>query len=470
MIDEENIPEAPPDLEGERTRYFDEYAENKETPYLTNIEKAADLAVLGGHPVYYAADQGEDTTGKGYEKTIVSQDVPPGARPTDTQLAFAEQWPVIKSRVVSQIGYDPDRIDPKAEGERVAREYMSSAYAGRLFKEPRSPEEYNALRKVYNGAIQEATEKKTRGFNILKDIMLKYEAEIIETRRNARERTEKAEDRRYTEGREDVKWSREKQFQREQKEIDTAAKSAERSEGIDVNAMSDAVANGQDSPVAIKNARGDNVAAKVKTNVLAKYPKFDFTMADANYKWKQSATNQRTINFAGGALPRLTRLDEQLRALPNKDFNTINKVMRAVANEFGKPEYTNFESNKNAIVQEINTALSGTSQASDMRVQIELENLKASRSPAQLSGAISNLREALIARVDVDLSPLYPIEVVRGQKTLAKYKEEMFRKYRGNYSTQEQSATSGPKTGDVIKGYRFKGGNPADKNNWERAR
>ena len=157
-------------------------------------------------------------------------------------------------------------------------------------------------------------------------------------------------------------------------------------------------------------------------------------MADANYKWKQSSTNQRTINFVGGALPRLGALDEQLKQLPNGNINTINKVMAAVSKEFGKPEYTNFESNRNAIVQEINTALSGTSQSSDMRIQIELENLKSSRSPAQISGAIGNLRKALEARLDVDLNPLYPIEVVRGEKTMSQYKQELYKQYRGDYA------------------------------------
>lgn len=32
----------------------------------------------------------------------------------------------------------------------------------------------------------------------------------------------------------------------------------------------------------------------------------------------------------------------------------------------------------------------------------------------------------------------------------------------------DEIKTAGPKNGDIIKGYRFKGGNPADKNNWEK--
>lgn len=214
---------------------------------------------------------------------------------------------------------------------------------------------------------------------------------------------------------------------REQEKIDAQM-------GDVVPSLADGVKKGLDAPIAIKNTRGANVNAAVKKMVRDEYPNFDFNMADANYKWKQSATNQRTINFVGGALPRLGALDAQLKELPNVDLNVINRVMRQVLTEFGKPAYTNYESNRNAIVQEINTALSGTSQSSDERLRLELENLKSARSPQQIKGAIENLRLALEARLDVDLSPLYPIEVVRGEKSMSQYKKELFSKYRNDYS------------------------------------
>lgn len=216
-----------------------------------------------------------------------------------------------------------------------------------------------------------------------------------------------------------------------QKETDIASGAKEK--GLNVPLLARAVADGQDAPMAIKGSMGNPLAAKVKGAVLELYPKFDFNMSDANYKWKQSATNQRTVNFAGGALPRLGALDDQLNKLQNVDLNVINKVMSVVSKQFGKPEYTNYESNRNAIVQEIGTALSGTSQASDLRIKIELENLESAKSPSQIRGAISNLREALIARLDVDLSPLYPLPVVRGEQTLQQFKDEMFKNFRGKY-------------------------------------
>ena len=203
--------------------------------------------------------------------------------------------------------------------------------------------------------------------------------------------------------------------------------------GIDIPGIAEAVANGQDSRVAIKNTRGNNVATKVESEVLKKYPKFNFMMADANYKWKSSQTNMRTINYAQGSMQRVAALYEQVAQLKNTSITAINKIMREVSVNLGKPEDSNFESNRNAIVQEVNTALSGSATGSDLRVQIELENLKSARSPKQLQGAITNLYDALFARLDVDLSPIYPIEVVRGEQTMAQYKKELYSKYRSNY-------------------------------------
>ena len=215
----------------------------------------------------------------------------------------------------------------------------------------------------------------------------------------------------------------------------------EKEKGIDVPSLAKAVADGQDAPTAIKGSMGNPVATKVKSEILKTYPKFNFTMADANYKWKQSQTNLRTINYAQGSMQRVAALNEQVAQLKNADIPAINKVMRQVSINLGKPEYTNFESNRNAIVQEVNTALSGSATGSDLRVKIELENLNSARSPKQLVGAIKNLHEALFARLDVDLSPIYPIEVVRGEKSLDQYKRELYKKYKGDYG-DHNAATS----------------------------
>jgi len=78
---------------------------------------------------------------------------------------------------------------------------------------------------------------------------------------------------------------------REQEKIDAQM-------GDVVPSLADGVKKGLDAPIAIKNTRGANVNAAVKKMVRDEYPNFDFNMADANYKWKQSATNQERLTLS----------------------------------------------------------------------------------------------------------------------------------------------------------------------------
>ncbi len=214
-------------------------------------------------------------------------------------------------------------------------------------------------------------------------------------------------------------------------------------EGMDLNSLASSMKQGQMASEHVRNAFGVPIQGKVETLVRKELPNFDFIKNDANAKWQYNPGNQRTIAMTEAALPRLLRLDEQVTSLGNTTIPKINEVMRIVARETGRPEYTNFEANRNAIVQEINTALSGSATSSDMRIRIELENIQSARSPAQLSGAIHNLREALLSRLDTSLSVPYPMEVVRGEKTIAEYKTELFKKYRGNYGISDGETQTG---------------------------
>jgi hypothetical protein len=460
----------------------DLYQDEGDTPLLTNVRSHADFAAGQGRDVYFAGNEGEAPTeaDRKYKFSVYPERM---RKPTDDELDFFTKRRDFMNRAKQELGYDPLDIDPVKEGYAAGDKYLAGANPViRLFG-PQTQEDHRQLKKVVDEGRRKAEERKSYGMKLLDglDTMFRkdYAAEVKARRQAAELPGNETELINIAQNDPDPVRRAQAQSmldaaQARKVELEKS-KAATQLQNVDINALADSVMEGHDSPIAVKNTRGANIHAMVKTKVLEKYPKFDMTMADANYKWKQSATNQRTINFVGGALPRLGALDDQLKKLPNVDLNMINRVMRLASKEFGKPEYTNFESNRNAIVQEINTALSGTSQASDMRIKIELENLEAARSPQQIRGAIENLRLALEARLDVDLSPLYPIEVVRGEKTMAQYKKELFAKYRHDYAPhfgQEAVGVSAnmPKVGEVRKGYRFKGGNPADKNSWEAVR
>ena len=417
----------------------------------------------------------EDTfslTDEEVSRKIASQRPP--SRPSDNELSYFDEEKKFLATVTK------DLLDPKKAYEQAKTAYFENWNpADKAVQDPKNKMKIKQdADNIGRQAAKLQDEQNRQEINYARQAFKIGFTQREEERKNARELAEKKAEAANKTATDDQRIERmlgsklgrkptDEEFITEKQRL----KSLEKEEGLDIPLLSEAVANGQDAPISIRGSRGAIIAQKVKTTVMRDYPKFDFNMADANYKWKQSATNQRTINFVGGALPRLGALDDQLKKMPNVEINMINRVMATLSKEFGKGEYTDFESNRNAIVQEINTALSGTSQGSDMRIIIELENLKSSRSPRQITGAIENLRMALEARLDVDLSPLYPIDVVRGEKTIDQYKKELYKKYRGDYSPhfgQEGAAASGPEVGSVSKGYRFKGGNPADKNSWEK--
>lgn len=446
------------------------YLDEGDTDLLTNVREHADVAAGQGRDVYFTGEEGTEQPAqdKNYKFSYYPKEgVPPGQKPSDDELDFFEKRKTFLGRAKEQIGFDPDTMNPDEEAYRVANEALKNASpVVRLFG-PQTPEDYRKLRNVFEEARKKATEQKNYGRKVLGDLDTMFRKNYDEERKHQRTLEETAakeagkvptqevemtrialydpdpEKRKQAQGVLDAMQGRKLKLEREKKMVER--------EGIEIQSLSQAVADGQDAPIAIKNTRGANIHAIVKSEVLKKYPKFDMNMADANYKWKQSSTNQRTINFVGGALPRLGALDDQLKKMPNVDLNIINSVMAVTSKEFGKPEYTNYEANRNAIVQEINTALSGTSQSSDTRLEIELENLKSSRSPAQIKGAIENLRMALEARLDVDLSPLYPIEVVRGEKTLGRYKSELYKQYRGDYSPHFGQSATGKQERTVVE-------------------
>jgi hypothetical protein len=85
---------------------------------------------------------------------------------------------------------------------------------------------------------------------------------------------------------------------------------------------------------------------------------------------------------------------------------------------------SDFESLRNAVIQEVNTALTGSSTASDFRIRLEMENLKSGMTVRQQMASIDNLMSALEARKDAAYAVPYPWEVVRGETTMEQWKQK----------------------------------------------
>ena len=195
--------------------------------------------------------------------------------------------------------------------------------------------------------------------------------------------------------------------------------------GMDIPGLANSYASGLLGPGQIRGTMGMPVVAQVQSEVIKQFPNFNHELAAANEQWAKNPNNLRTMGMIGGTLPRLDALEQQITKMPNTNVPITNQFLRQLSIQTGDPAFTNFESNRNAIVQEVNTALSGSSTGSDLRIKIELENLAGSRSPAQLRGAIENLRHALEARQDVTMSPLYPPEVLQGKMSQQQYLQQI---------------------------------------------
>lgn len=230
------------------------------------------------------------------------------------------------------------------------------------------------------------------------------------------------------------------QYAREQKMLDKKAEAEAKDAGIDIKGLADRMGDGDLATYQATGSMGNPVKTKIQSEVLKKYPKFDFVKLDSNAKWDMNPTNQRTQSMIMAALPRVSSLADQVKSLGNTDIPIANRVKQFTETELGGADYTNFNSNRNAIVQEINTALSGSSTSSDMRINIELENINSARSPAQLHGAINNLNEALLSRLDSSKSPLWPKEVVQGRKSPEEYTKSIISKYRGRFGDEADKA------------------------------
>jgi hypothetical protein len=206
-----------------------------------------------------------------------------------------------------------------------------------------------------------------------------------------------------------------------------------RMENIDVPSLAEAVVSGRESIEGVKNAFGVPVQAIVQSDIAKRYPEFDFIKSDANKKFINTPQNLRTIGLVQATYPRVESLKDKADALANINPRAINMTLNAISKEFGKTPVIDFESMRNAIIQEVNTALSGSSTPSDYRIKLELENLPTKNSPAQLQVAINNLLNALDARLDASTGVPFPLQEVQGKIKFKNASERM--KYYADVTT-----------------------------------
>ena len=167
-----------------------------------------------------------------------------------------------------------------------------------------------------------------------------------------------------------------------------------------------------------------NVRARATARIYETYPKFNFGMSEANWNTATDQTLIRSAKLVTALLPRFDELYGKAVAIKNATgLPVLDQPISQIRKALGSAAVTGYDSLRNAVIQEAGVALTGSSVVSDHRINLELENLQAGMTLGQQLESISNLKHALQARREVATLKAYPLEVVRGLKTVKAWKK-----------------------------------------------
>ena len=224
------------------------------------------------------------------------------------------------------------------------------------------------------------------------------------------------------------------------------------------------IANGQIQPlsgIAMRTPYGQAVMSRV-SELNPSYSGATFAnvkQAEQKFNVGKQGDTVRSLNVAVNHLDTLGQLSE---ALNNNDINMFNKIGNTFAQQTGNPVPTNFNAAKKIVADEIVKGIVGSGGGVADREEAAA-NINAANSPAQLKGVIDTYKQLLGGQLS-GLKQQY--EVSTGKKDFNKFISENTQKNIGDHSQTPKS--NAPAIGEVKSGYRFKGGNPADQNSWEK--
>ncbi|CAA2139601.1 hypothetical protein [Hyphomicrobium sp. ghe19] len=217
---------------------------------------------------------------------------------------------------------------------------------------------------------------------------------------------------------------------------------------------------------------------QMMTHISQYDPTFDAVNYNARAKTRNDFTSGKSaqnITSFNTAIGHLDELDHAIDGLDNSDYTAVNAATNATSgvNADRAKRLAAFNTARNAVVEELTRAFKGTG-GSLTEVQEWEKLIDPKASPAALKQTVKTAVNLLASRID-SVGEQYskgmgttadPVKLLssKAQKTWKKWNPD---------AEPEQPAASGapratvPQPGEVRDGFRFKGGNPGDRNSWE---
>lgn len=205
------------------------------------------------------------------------------------------------------------------------------------------------------------------------------------------------------------------------------------------------------------------------------------------FKSGPQSQNIASLNTVIGHLDGLSKASKELG---NYSLTPLNYVKNAASNAAGSAAITKFDQNATAVESELAKLFKGTGVATNQEIKEWRKSFNSNMSPAQIDASIEKAVELMASRMEA-LKNQYEQGLKRPKdrqwlnpKSMAILNNMGVNADELDSFTENGTATAlppvaqgsaepepvtpaGPKAGDVMDGYRYKGGNPALQTSWE---
>lgn len=260
----------------------------------------------------------------------------------------------------------------------------------------------------------------------------------------------------------------------EQKVLATMKPGSSPANDESIKTVAHAIANYQQpmlSGFVLKTPWGQQAAAQV----YAENPDYraeNYNAANKAQSAFASGTQGNQVRSINVAISHLGTLDDLGKALNNGDVQALNRAKQFFSQQFGQAAPASFDAVKQIVGQEVTKAVVVGGGGVTERQQAA-DAVSRANSPEQLAGVIGTYKRLLAGQLG-GLRRQYETQTRSNNfedmlSPEAKNELENLPESTGNLGADNGggNVTKGPAAGTVLNGYRFKGGNPNDKTNWE---